>query len=209
MRLDINDKNVFNKWRELYDDLSGDEQLEFCNDLEGKYPSQVCFTKDFYKEIFKKHPVSKVFEVGGWKGELAKYCINNKLYNNIWFNAEVCTNAVQKGFKHNLYWPHSPNFNWFKEDFNAFYPYSLFLSSHTIEHLSDNDFVQLLDNVISHFYYVALEAPLKDKGQTWNNYLGTHILKIGWDEINNRMQEKGYKSYKYNSECYFYQKGNL
>lgn len=190
-RLDINNKNVFNRWRELYDDLSDAEQLQFCNELADKYPSQKAFKKENYNWLFARFPNRSVYEVGGWKGELAKYCLENHPIAD-WLNFEFCQKAADQSVvddpRFRVVVPHK--FRWFKDSIKIV-P-DIFLSSHMIEHLSDDDCMALLD----HFRgtpIILLEAPIKPEGQTWNNFLGTHKLNMGWDEIEMVLGLWGYR----------------
>ena len=225
-KLSVNDKDFFNKWREQYHLLSSEDQMTLCNELEAKYPFQKAFDKKNIEYIIEKlvsnyrinEAKLNIVEAGGWKGELAHYCFLSTYGNFIkkWVNIEASTNAIDKSvFKNPRYVPFWPViFNWFtghnpigafidKENCN------LFISCHVIEHLNDRDALDFI-NAIKVFPYVYLEAPIKEEGSNeWKNYLGTHILKMGWDVIKLAMQSNGFKSIRLSQGCYFFFKGEI
>lgn len=208
-RLNVEDSNVFNKWRALYSDLSDQEQMEFYDDLEKTYPDQKSFTKEFYDAVFFKHAgeFKRVVEVGGWKGELASYCFDSYKIES-WVNIELCRSAIAKTVPVNGNYVIA-NFNKFKwwnySDFSG----DVFIASHFIEHISNNDFRSLIEWIAPRFDYVLFEAPLNAGENNWENYLGTHILKFGWNDINKIMAQAGFnylEPEEIKKDCFMYYK---
>jgi hypothetical protein len=70
------------------------------------------------------------------------------------------------------------SFDWFDSKLYK----GLFLSTHFIEHLSNEHFDKLI-NSLSNVEYVYFEAPLNDEPQTWIDFEGTHKLEYGWNQI--------------------------
>lgn len=203
-RLNIHDANVFDKWRELYHELTTEEQKDFYNDIELVYPTQQSFTKKAYQEFFKGKPNLKVLEFGGWKGELSKI-IMKKNQVCTWINIELCTNAIEKSVNsYENYCVVNPgSFQWFKEERKI--DCDVFISAHSIEHISDSELIELL-KFIKGIKYVILEAPIEDDINNWDNYLGTHILKMGWNPIIEIMKSYGYTASKLDSIVYLFTK---
>jgi hypothetical protein len=214
-RLDIDDPQCWNKWRELYDSLTDEEHAQFLNDSESRYPSQKSFTFSNYEFLFdklSKSPIRKSFdeydfsilEVGGWKGELAHQCFTRfgRLIKS-WHNIDMCYEAIRKTvampFNYTTFCP--KEFAWFSEKKPQFA--DAFIAAHTIEHLSDRHLWQLLDFVAG-IPYVILEAPISEHGNAWDDYVGTHILKAGWAQIRTYMIQKGYRSQQLNDSCAFF-----
>lgn len=149
----------------------------------------------------------KVVEVGGWKGELAQYCLS-KYSNEIrdWTNIEFCENAIKKTVpmdsRYEAICPKS--FCWFTKG-HRLTGYDIFVSAHTIEHLSDDHMARLIQ-AISGISVVMFDAPLTAEGEDWNDFLGTHKLKMGWNKVNGLMIREGYTSEQVNKGCYIYRK---
>lgn len=210
-RLNLNDHNVFNKWRELYDELTDQEQQDFANECEERFPSQVHHDRSNFDFLFSTlrgtNPNGfKVVEVGGWKGELAKYCLEKYSYLiRDWTNIEFCENAVEKTVEiSQRYEAVNPKtFTWFNK--GKLTGYDVFVSAHTIEHLSDDHMAQLI-KALSGIPVVMFDAPLSLEGEDWNDFLGTHKLKMGWNKVNGLMIREGYTSEQVNKGCYIYRK---
>jgi len=201
--LDLDDPNVWDKWRELYSILTNEEWKEFFNRCEEKYPDQVHHDKSNYDKLFQRIPKNLyVLEMGGWKGELADYCFS-KYKIEAWMNIDICSNAVNKSIpKRSNYIAICPGeFDWFNKRREG--NWDVFVSAHTIEHFSDDHVKQIL-NYINGIKYVMLEAPIKEEENDWLGYEGTHILKMGWKEINKLMSNNGYLIQNISPECYFY-----
>ncbi len=206
MKIDINDPNVFNQWRAAYDTMTDAEHLEFCNEAEAKWPNQQSFTYSNFEHLFKNNalPNVSVIEIGGWKGELANKCLENfPIWR--WANFDFCGAAIGKTVmtdkRYKAHLQNSPT--WFRRPRTE--QFDVCVSAHMIEHLSDAHLIELLD-WISGIPTVMFEAPISDGENNWHNYYGTHILKMGWNRINDEMQARGYDFDRINQHCFIYRK---
>ncbi len=205
-RLDINDPNCWNKWRALYDELTDQEHMEFLNDSESRYPSQKSFTVENFDWLFSEQdpPYPKVLEIGPWKGELALQMMSK--YNvGRWHGIDLCQAAIDKTLPMIGYTVINPyQFEWFNKD-SLMSDFDICVSAHTIEHLSDEHLLQLL-NYLKFIPKIMLEAPINMDENNWDNYVGTHILKMGWNQINEEMKRLGYSVEQLNAHCVYYEK---
>lgn len=190
--------NEFDNWRNKYETMSIQEQVEYHNDLEVRYPEQAHYNYEQVKialELIKSINEASVLEFGCWKGDLANKSILE--YPNIksWKGIEICENAIQKTncklkeFEYII----PKDFNWFE---NTIRPEcDLIIATHFIEHISDNHF----DNLIKYcegVKYIYFEAPLHDISNNWDGYIGTHKLTYGWNTIIEKMKSIGYSELK-------------
>jgi hypothetical protein len=58
----------------------------------------------------------------------------------------------------------------------------VFMASHALEHLSDDE-LPLLIEWMRHFKYIVLIVPLLANGQDWRGYDGMHLLKMGYRRL--------------------------
>ena len=109
----------------------------------------------------------------------------------------MCKAAVDKSLVIDKYTPIFPDdFEWFKKP--RIEQYDVCVSAHTIEHLSDEHLIHLI-NHISGIPVVMFEAPIGEYSNDWRGYFGTHMLQIGWNQITelktslfNRVPEQDY-----------------
>jgi len=207
-RLDFNKPGVFDEWRRLYNSLTDEEQSEFYDDLERFYPHQQSFTKPNYDELIKRYPRAIVLEVGGWKGELASYCMSMSGAPMWWLNIELSQRAIDQTVPGlvNFVAVKPKRFNWFKKHRGGAGMFNIAIASHVIEHLKDKDLLYLL-NCLSDIKVVALEAPIDDGPSDWTGYHGSHILKMGWNGIDKAMKKRGFSSERVNAHFRIYTRG--
>lgn len=196
----------FNWWRKNYNNISPDENTELYNEIELAYPKQVHFTAKHYQDAIDECPLSNLFilEIGGWKGELASCTIPERRDKiTKWQNIETCLNAVTKpNFKDPKYLAvFKKELDWFKKE--TFTGWNMLFSSNTIEHISDDHFIALLEKICK-IPIIVFEAPLEEHENNWTDYNGTHILKMGWKPINFFMMAKGYEVIKLSDQAYKY-----
>lgn len=205
-RLNVEDSNVFDTWRELYSELTDAEQSQFYDDIEAKWPWQQHFHPEWFSKAFEDGRLVSVLEVGGWKGELASQMLAK--FSNItsWHNIELCKKATDKTVPMSrlVYTFENPTaFTWFKEPRTK--DADIFISAHTIEHFIDSDLWDLL-TWASGIRLICLEAPISFHQNDWKGYGGTHILKAGWAEIISFMDNLGYDSEMVSVHCFFFHK---
>jgi hypothetical protein len=188
--------NEFNNWRKNYNRMTYEEHQSFYNLLLQHFPHQSQHTKDwvfrFFANLYNEGKLS-ILEIGGWDGELADYIL--KRYKNIekWDNYEISELAKEKVVcRDERYCVNVPNdFIW-----NIILPdhYNILLSSHTIEHITENNFQTLIKNLPPSIKWIYFEAPLPLKhGRHWHNDFSTHILEWSWEDITLFMKEQGYE----------------
>lgn len=174
----------WNTWRKRYSVMTTEEQKKFHNDVEIVYPDQKHFIQEraieFFNMLCTKEEEVNVFEAGGWKGDLASIILCRHQNIKSWLNIELCENAVDKSVcKDKRYEAVVPiYFKWWE---HIKITANVFIATHFIEHLSNEDLKNLLSTISSDYIY--LEAPIKQHGQQWDNDGSTHILTIGWDDI--------------------------
>ncbi len=211
-RINTDDPKFFDWWRANYDNLTHEENIEIGNQLEEKYPYQGSYNFEHLLRIFgdPKKPFGaklynmSVLEIGGWKGELACSCLQQwPQAISGWTNIDMCKAAVDKGLKHEkLIHVFPGHFDWFKNPRTT--NFDICISTHTIEHLSDEHLVQLIEH-IKGIPIVMFEAPIGDGESNWDGYHGTHILKMGWAKINNLMLRNKYFVRKLSDWSYLYE----
>lgn len=174
-----NNMMTFNEWREKYNDLTTDEQFEYYNYLETQYPDQAHFDLQFAVNVFNLVKPKVITEAGGWKGDLAVEMFK-RFEIDKWSNIEICQNAIDNSkCKNSKFFNVKPkDFNWF----SSVKIEGLFIATHFIEHLSNEDFNQLA-SALQKSEYVYFESPLTNEGETWVDYFGTHKLYYGWNDI--------------------------
>lgn len=167
--------DYFDNWRKNYKRV---DHAKVYNDIEQVYPEQAHFDLSMFTQAFDIVKPKKVIEAGGWKGDLAAMFISRV---DSWVNVEICDNAIANTkCHHQNFLNHNPGrFDWFKDfDFSC----DLFTSTHFIEHLSNEHFNLLVERIKS-VPFIYIESPLKNEGEEWHGYLGTHMLTYGWDKI--------------------------
>lgn len=200
---------IFEKWRDTYEKMSYQDQINFYNMAEARWPIQKHYNIKDIKIVFDliDKPV-KVLEFGGWKGDLANDIIS--IYGDgiiSWKNIELCKRAIERTVclsnKYSVIFP--DKFDWFAEKRmeNA----DIIIATHFIEHLSDKHFEGLVKYCkgIKNIYF---EAPLKiEDGNNWVGYKGAHKLSYGWNTLIGLMKDNGYlvfKSFR-NSKLFLYE----
>lgn len=199
----------FNRWRDDYQQMSYEEQVEFYNEVARRWPEQIDFHFPSWGRFFayvhlELGPFS-VFEIGGWKGELAQAvfeAIPDVIAHSVihggarqvptWVNFEISEEALTETVVIDPRYRASvpPDFAW-----NVPLPnMDVFIASHTIEHITEENFVALLNNLPDTIVFIGLESPLRpsDTDRGWDNYTGSHILEIGWEEIFYRLARFGF-----------------
>jgi hypothetical protein len=204
----LSDPKFWDRWRELYDSFSHEENIEIGNALEAAYPHQVSFNAELFEKFFSTQPPGvRVLEIGGWKGELAKHLLERNPNIAHWHNIDMCRAAVLKtvpmGELAPRYTSEFPgSFDWFKQPRE--FIYDIAISAHTIEHLSDSHLKDLI-GFLSGIPVIVFEAPIsQETGVSWAGYPGTHILKMGWAEIESLMAMRGYRATQLSPWAYSY-----
>jgi hypothetical protein len=182
----------FDQWREKYDSMTIQEQVEYHNELESRYPEQAHYRYQNIKEVLSVLPdKAKILEFGCWKADLAQEALNDYPSISSWKGIEICKSAIDKTKCNNNKFEYifPKEFNWFETTIrpNA----DCIIGTHFIEHLSDNHF-ESLAKYCKGVKHVIFEAPLKEQNYDWTGYIGTHKLNYGWQEVIRIMFENNF-----------------
>lgn len=177
----------FDNWREQYATMTYQEQQAFYDRVEQDHPAQNSYRQNlpawlrFFTHVTARLSRPRVLELGGWHGEMAAEILAAFPALDTWTNYEICPAAVKKSVCDDRRYRAIVSYDY---AWNVRLPDSdVFVACHTIEHITVNQFEQLLDNLPLMVSYTAIEMPLPDKGPAeWAGYHGSHIFEAGWQE---------------------------
>ena len=181
----------FNEWRENYDKLDYNEQKKFYELMKRHFPVQRHFNRVKLLEMFPREVGDlRVLEMGGWDGALAHMLLNHFNAIRYWWNIDFVTFQEQIPRYHKVI---LNDFLW-KFDIRQMFPFNMFVSTHTFEHLKVVDVEKVLDTIKDQAEWMLIETPLEDDiNLNWKNYLGSHVLDITMDELIALVEARGYK----------------
>lgn len=196
---EINWKQIFNDYRKNYDKLPLENHKALYEVIAKFFPEQKQYDYKsvftFLSELINKGDLS-VLEIGGWKGDLAQKVLDSSLNNFItkWLNYEICDAAIKAGFSHKKYKTASPPV---KINYKR---HNVLIMSHVIEHMQFNQFKDMMDEIKKAKYPIKriyIDAPISEyiANVNWHDYMGTHVLEVGWNEIEAELLKHGYKKY--------------
>lgn len=172
----------FDFFRDVYGRLTFAEKKKFYTRMAAEHPGQSHHNKkEALKWLSGLANKKRVLELGGWDGELAESALETFPEIESWTNWEI---VPAQTFARK----HDPRYDaplvtcelWesslVPDNFDAF------ISAHAIEHLSDPQVSRLL-YFLRPIRNVFLESPLRDGGQDWRGGTDTHVLQMGWREI--------------------------
>lgn len=187
----------FNKFREVYHELTLEDLKLLYRIWLVKYPEQSYFDSMFFLSCIEKvkHELGrnpKIVELGGYDGKLA-YEILKKHSGINWLNIEIIRHDVNVV-------PELKNYDYTEHVlFNAKQVYDekldlsgfdVFISSDTIEHLSNNELIKLYNYLVeTNIKYLMLKINVYQNGQSWEGYGGTHLLTFGVNQLKKIFKE--------------------
>lgn len=125
-----------------------------------------------------------VIEFGGWRGAMAASVLGSFPELGWWSNYELCPSAaLERDCLDHRYELISRNgFLW---DTRVPDSGDIFCSSHAIEHLTSDHLSLLFGWMPNSIQWMYLCAPIQDSttNEKWQDYGGTHILEIGWEQV--------------------------
>ena len=194
------DPSDFDRWRERYDEMTYEDHKGFAQAVVKQYPNQKHWDRDWVMTFFKwvagkigPEGFTRVLEIGGYDGGLARHVMNGNGQIVWWTNVEMVTvPRVCKDIRYEVVVPQT----WIWEDAGAkAWKYSTLVLSHVLEHLRFRDVAKLVEMVATkcNWIYVDAPIPLGRDGADWNGYHGTHILEVGWGRVDNLMEIHGYR----------------
>lgn len=188
----------FNKWRENYETMTLEEQIEFHNQIAKQYPEQAHYDYAAVSEIIDTFKPNSILEFGCWRADMAQQALSQFDFIQTWTGIEICTEAMSmcrcsnNRFKYIL----PTKFNWFED--KRKYAADMILATHFIEHLSNTHFEQLT-KYCKGVSYIYFECPIEEEGQGWEHDVSTHKLEYGWRDVIRLMNLQGYEVYKLHS----------
>jgi hypothetical protein len=187
----------FNDWRAAYDRTSFAAQQAYYDGLAPRYPEQAYY--DPAPALDALAGARVVTEVGGWRGDLARDALAARADITRWRNYDICTWALDHPkFSSPRYegilladWPWNTDLQ----------PADAFIATQMIEHIRFAQLEQLAQQ-FPKYRTVYLEAPIADDAtdERWEDYNGTHILEVGWCQIENLLASLGFATTVHGAE---------
>lgn len=162
---------------------SHQDLININNQLYTKIPEQVYFHPAWVRWFFQNFQETiRVMELGCYRGELAQQMmlIHSQIVR--WTGFDICKLAlmdevVQQDQFHPIFleqpvWTH------------PFELHDIFVSTHTLEHMTWDEVVKVFDRIQeSEIYGVHLELPVREEGKVWRGGGSTHVLIKGRQHI--------------------------
>jgi hypothetical protein len=186
-------------WRTNHSILTFEDNRNIYDAIFPKCQVQRFHDTDFFLECFRllqkfgtKPEFLKIAELGSYTGILAAECMEKYEFDN-WTGYEISKWAVDntvkeakdREFKNVMlldeFWKSKTE------------PFNTFVSSDTIEHLTDTQAKSLFDFVSRSAKFLILQIDTKSKGLSWKGYGGSHILEMTIEEVVQYLYTKGYK----------------
>jgi hypothetical protein len=190
---DIPHPLCFDEWRSKYDQLFCTHQVEYYSRLYAYYPRQDhCTLTEAIAFGRQLKPGVRVLEMGGWDGRVANVLLNEFPQIAHWLNVEVCRPAVEQGLTNPRYSAQVPDeFLW---NWPSLPAADVFFAAHVLEHLKVREIEQLIGR-LDGITEVYVEAPIPDAGRSvsWSGDISTHVLEIGWQELEGLFERFGYR----------------
>lgn len=152
------------------------------------YPDQHYSDSSFVIGAFRKITSNlgrdkvEVVELGGFDGSLA-FEVLQHFPKASWLNFDIIEHVAVQGlskFKYkeqvltDHFWECKPRID----------GRDVFVSGDTLEHFSDDQFQKIVDYVTqSQISYLVLKIPIANNGQDWRGYLGSHVLRMGRNQV--------------------------
>ena len=174
------------RWRQEYDTLTFEDQKQVYEWIRYLYPNQRSFTAQAAYRFFNRYEPRTVSELGGWDGFLAACVLGQHPEITGWTNyelVEVPQSCVDARYRLRVLsrqlWD------------NIAIVADAFVATHTIEHLRAHE----VDKLVSKLRVAAclIEAPLADGPTDWTGHPSSHILEVGWDEVDLIFERHGYR----------------
>lgn len=188
------DATDFDRWREAYDRSSYRDQVEFYARVAAAYPDQRVFSAEAARRFVAEAKPRRVLELGGWKGELAETILSDALRDppiNEWLNIEIAPQVIEERvcFDPRYQVEIPDDFFWrLDRDWSRF---DTFIASHVLEHLKAVEVGWVLGK-IQHVKHLYVDAPLPELASMWAGGLSSHILEIGWGELDAMIRGHGF-----------------
>lgn len=170
-------------WRASYSAMTYAEHQAFYDVVWERHPDQAHFDLPRARAFLARmlRPGDRVFEVGGWRGELAEASRDLLPEGVTWTNAEITRGAVEhpipRGEWYRAFVP--PVWVWEMGQWKA----DELVASHVIEHMTRDHLAGLLASVAA-VRAAFVQSPLPDHDRPdWAGYQGSHVLDASWDDV--------------------------
>ncbi len=188
----------FNAWRVKYDDMTYKEHCEAADELHENFPMNVQFHREYLLSILApatEAPDMYVLEIGGGIGALAQDVFKaGGGQIREWVNLEISKKAIEETICQDYRYESMVLSDWSWKEFEFWHRYNMLILSHVAEHMSGEHFKALLEKAQNiDIIYLDIPVPEKTPDINWNGYLGTHVLELGWDQIDAILHTLGYQ----------------
>lgn len=192
----------FDEWRKHYKEYSNGGISKIYDDCFKRDPSHLACSNRAVRVFLNQFKgENRIFEVGGRSGILAKTALEFTPEIKEWVNVDISKAAIDstvvKDERYRGVW--AENFRWWRT-----MPITggLLLLIHVIEHLSDEDALELISKIPLDVNGIHVQAPIALKGPSnWDGFNGAHILSMGWIELNDAFEKIGFRSIKAYDGC--------
>jgi hypothetical protein len=179
----------FNDWRAAYDQTSFAAQQAYYNELALRSPDQAQY--DTGPVLDAVAGATTVVEIGGWRGDLARDALAAHAGISIWRNYDICTWALAHSKLASSRYEGIALTDWpWNTDLQSA---DALVATNMIEHIRFAELEQLARQ-FPKYGIVHLEAPVADDAsdELWKNYRGTHILEVGWRQVEDLLVGLGF-----------------
>jgi len=173
----------FNFYRMIYNQLSFEDKQRLYQMYLEVFPQEdEVFDTEFVLQCLQQIPQKnlRIAELGGYQGELAQHII--KELHIPWVSFEIIPHKIPKNIE-NLFTEYILSKELWQTNLDLS-KITAFISMHTLEHFSDQEFIELVKYLV-HWKvpYLIFQMPIQPEGQTWRNYYGAHVLKMGSTQV--------------------------
>lgn len=192
------ERMTFDEYRAVYKSLTFEDLKLLHKIWSERYPIQRYWVRTFgfYMDCIEyvikdlKRKKLKIVELGGYDGELASFVL--KKYPRLsWLNIEIQKHDATPSLMNYDYYEHVLSKQVWEENINLT-EYDIFLSTSTLEHFTNEEFVKILNYLVSNkIKYLVLKIPIAPNGQTWEGARSSHLLTMGSNQMK-RLLNKSY-----------------
>lgn len=175
----------FDEWRAAYDTLTDEEHAEAAQAFLRDYAEKDCFNLALLAPTLARLQLTRIIEVGGGSGRLARLLLEGLPTVRAWVNYELIYFGGAFSSRYQL--RDRPRL-WEEKNVRG----DVLLFSHSAEHLRLHQILGCV-RAMSELKHLVILAPLPDEPPDWSGYQGTHILEVGWDALTARLALEGFE----------------
>lgn len=160
----------FDLYRSRYPEMTYDNMIDWHSRLWTDHKDQTHFDSDATASFFSSlEPGQVVYEIGGWRGELASVIAKDLPVYDRWVNQEICSEARSNSVCNHPGYSAVPIIY-------SFSGASVFLASHSLEHMSGVEIHNIVTRGIETARFVYIDTP---SGQVQGS-TSMHIVSDPW-----------------------------